>query len=532
MPRFCCICLPDLATDRAVAEAPDRAQRGAPLVLTRAAGSALFVTHACPRARAARVRPGLSLAEARAICPDLVARPHDAARDAMTLEHLALWAQRFSPAVESAPPDSLLLDVSGCARLFRGENNIVRQAVADLAAQRFAARAAIADSVGAAWALAHAGDRSAFVAPPGQSVPHLVGLPPAALRLDAPTVQRLDALGIRTIGDLLMLPTATLPARFGDALVLRIRQALGEAPEPVYTPQPAAVFAARMAFGPSDQCDVLHAALDRVVAALHQRLVAGGVAARRLMLVVTFEKRPPVAQGIDLARPSRDASHLRRLLADRLDTIDLSVAAAGLMVHAAETAVWRAAQGDLFDDPDRPDDEALAELIDRLALHLGGGAVVRAELVDDHQPERAFRYVPVIRGAAPERPSDREKTLPPTMPTARNSSARRPRAADAWDRRHDPPRTPPGRRPLILLARPRSIRVLALVPDGPPTWFRDRDREYAIAQAAGPERLETGWWRQQDIRRDYFRVTTTGGQQFWIYRDLDRGDWFLHGSYE
>jgi len=84
----------------------------------------------------------------------------------------------------------------------------------------------------------------------------------------------------------------------------------------------------------------------------------------------------------------------------------------------------------------------------------------------------------------------------------------------------------------VLFDRPQPIRVMALVPDGPPTWFRYRNEEYIVARAAGPERLETGWWRSGGIRRDYFRVLTESGQQFWMFRDLDTGEWRLHGSYE
>ena len=53
-----------------------------------------------------------------------------------------------------------------------------------------------------------------------------------------------------------------------------------------------------------------------------------------------------------------------------------------------------------------------------------------------------------------------------------------------------------------------------------------------VEEAAGPERLETGWWRGADVRRDYFRVLTEGGQQFWLLRDLKTRQWFLHGIYE
>ncbi len=523
MHRFLCIHLPYLATDLATcSSAGSGSGSSGPILLTREHGTSVIVAHASPVAVAAGARPGMLLAEARALCPEAAVLPHDARRDTLTLEHLALWAQRFSPVVRSEPPDALLGDVGGCARLFRGEENIARQAVRGLAEQRIRARAAIADTVSAAWALAHAGDEAVIVAPPGQDVACVAGLPPAALRLGARVVEQLDLIGIRTIGDLLMLPANTLPSRFGEETVLRIRQLLGEAAEWVDAPRRAAVFAARMAFGPSDSVEVLMAAIERVVATLCERLVAGGAAARRLRMVVYFEQRPPEEMWIGLSRPSRDARHLRSLAATRAERVDVSAGACGLMVLASETAAWWPAQAELFDGAGRSNDEGVASLLDRLANHLGAEAVVRAEGVEDHQPERAYRYVAVVGTKAVA-----------TATKLRHEGTKAGAVKDGlWDRVHDLTGSPPGARPLVIFARPELVRVMALVPDGPPTWMSYRGQEHVIAGAAGPERIETGWWRGGDARRDYFRVLTEGGQQFWMYRELESGGWFIAGSYE
>jgi protein ImuB len=494
------------------------------------------------------------------------------------LEPLSEWAQRFSPVVRSVPPNVLLLDVTGCARLFHGEENIVRQLLAGLATQQIRARAAIADTVGAAWALAHAAESAALVVPPGQAPPYLVGLPPAAMRLDEKTVAVLDHLGIRSIGDLLMLPRASLPARFGEPLVLRLRQMLGDTPEPISPPRPAPVFTAPMGFGPTDQLDVVLAALERVVAALCAQLVTGGVAARTVEGVVYFAEGAPAATRIGLSRPSREARHLRTLLILHLEHIDLTPGVSGLRVTAIETAAWHATQGDLFAESEQPDAEAVGALLDRLTNHLGRDAVVRAELVDDHQPEKAFRYVswigageagrarlpptwvglPSQGGEAPFQPRESEasaessplsrcpmgkqdahwsstsyRTYPrgPESPSANpQSPIRNPQSPDL-DRTRDLAEPPPGERPLYLFLRPQSARVLALVPEGPPTWFHYHGQDYTVAHAAGPERLETGWWRGADLQRDYFRVATTTGQQFWLFRDLHTQQWSVHGTY-
>jgi len=76
------------------------------------------------------------------------------------------------------------------------------------------------------------------------------------------------------------------------------------------------------------------------------------------------------------------------------------------------------------------------------------------------------------------------------------------------------------------------LAAMAVMPDGPPLAFRLRGREHRIARSWGPERIETGWWRGRPIGRDYFRVETTTGQRYWLFRRLADGRWFLHGRFE
>jgi protein ImuB len=324
-----------------------------------------------------------------------------------------------------------------------------------------------------------------------------------------------------------------------------------------------------MPFGPTDRFDVLIAAMERVVETLCEQLVADGAAARRLLCVVSFEERPPAVVRVPLSRPSRHPKHLRSLLFVRLERVDLSAGAVGLRLTATETARWRPAQGDLFGAADRPDEEAIGELVDRLMTRLGYRAVVRAEPVEDHQPEKAFQYMhetskhqnvktsksegtkgPATAGrlrdegtkgwsrTASQRQGSR-RAKPVLHSAIRNpqseiegSEFRVPSSMFVQDRFRDVDAAATGERPLRLFARPLLIRVMAVAPEGPPTWLRVRDEEFVVAGAAGPERLETGWWRGGDVRRDYFRVLTECGRAFWVFRDLNTKQWYLHGSFE
>jgi len=545
-------------------------------VLTRSVGASLMVEQACPGARARGVRPGVSLGQAQALVPELTALPYEPRYDQAALQRLADWALRFSPLVEPAAPGTLLVDITGCQRLFGNEESIARQALAGLARQGFAARAAIADTVGAAYAVASAGSQTIVVVPVGQVPAFLAPLPPAALRIDPRTSERLNALGVRSIGDLLVLPRASLPSRFGPQLVRRLQQALGEVFEGVIPYQPEAPPAAGLRFEtPVADVPVIAATAERLLADVFGQVLRRGAALRRLDCVLYREHAPPQVISLALARACRDLTHVAQLLAQRLEQIDLGGMAAsarpcdqplsiyGLRLIARETSRWQGSQAELFEPRAPGNEEALANLIDRLAQRLGHAAIVRPRLVDDHQPEMAFRCVSVAEagcaaaasGAAaanyaaeasyvaeePDRHSERSEESSGHAPTPGFTAPAQPDSSLAARARNDasvrppqmgipqPVRWPP--RPVRLLSRPAPIRVIALVPDGPPTWLACRRREYLVAHASGPERLETAWWRGPDVRRDYFRVTVESGEQFWIFRSSTERQWYLHGVF-
>jgi protein ImuB len=127
-------------------------------------------------------------------------------------------------------------------------------------------------------------------------------------------------------------------------------------------------------------------------------------------------------------------------------------------------------------------------------------------LVADAQPELAWRYDSLVNGRGPRRV---RKGDSPQGPAAE---------------------LPP--RPLRLLRRPIPLAVVSIAPDGPPLQFTWQAREHRVADARGPERIETGWWRGRSIARDYYRLETSTGRRFWLFRRLDDGRWFLHGTFE
>jgi protein ImuB len=373
-----------------------------------------------------------------------------------------------------------------------------------------------------------------LIVPEGQASAYLAPLPPAALRLEPHVIDRLDAVGVRSVGDLLMLPRSSLPSRFGAHLVRRIAQVLGEVFESLTPLRPEPPPDAGRGFDVA-VCDaqVIESATAELLYEVLECVIRNGRAIRRLDCVLYSEYAPPQVLPIWLSRGSRNTRHMLDLLRPRLEqalargTAATAVAMrqkrahlemlpdseaiagfVGVRLVAVETSDWHAGQADLFEPCDAGDVERLGSLVDRLVNRLGSEAIARAERLDDYQPERAFRYVPTL-----ERGLD-----------AANSASEGETGGAVVH-------TPLQERPLRLLERPQAIRVTAVVPDGPPTWFYHAGREYAVARAWGPERIETGWWRGPDVRRDYFRVQTAGGEQFWVFHNTVDECWYVHGMF-
>jgi protein ImuB len=514
------------------------------------------------------VRPAMPLAEALAIHPQLSIQEQDTEADRRALLKLARTAQRYSPIVgleEGPSPAGLLLDLTGCAACFGGEDRLLQRAARDLTAEGWLVRLAIADTIGAAWGLCRYGSEnsksearnpkqtqnsksesrnksitcsefgildfgfvsdfgfriSGFWAKPDEVNQVVSPLPVAALRLPDETLILLKRLGIRTVRNLLDLPRSELPARFGPLVLLRLDQALGRVPE-VITAIDALpeLHAAHALEYPIDRREDLFQVLDWLTDQIDQALRRRGLGARRLECRLVHEAAPPARIEVDLYRPSGCSQYLRSLLRTRLEHVRIPEPICTVHLRVALAEKLPDAQRDLFDS-DSQEEESLAKLVDRLSNLLGSKAVTRARLVADAQPEYACRFDPVMQSSSLR------------LALARSTRGR-PRVLRASAKRKQPLLETGefGPRPLRLLPEPGKIDVLAIVPDGPPSRFRWGEIDFHVSHVVGPERIETGWWRGNDIRRDYYVVTTTAGNRFWLFRCRVSGSWFLHGCFE
>lgn len=451
----------------------------------------------------------MPLADARALYPDIAVGAADFAGDVAALTRLAAWCGRYSPWTAPAGIDGVWLDVTGCAHLQGGEAALVAEMVERLRRRGINGRAAIADTAGAAWAVARYGAAAATV-PPGEGRKALAPLPVAALRFEPELAGTLTRLGMRRIGDLYRLPRAALVRRFGSLVTERLDQAHGVLPEPLSPLPPAAPHWTRCRFAePIATADAIAAATQNLIDALCRRLAENGQGLRRLSLSLYRVDGTLTGVAIGTVRPSREPAHLRRLLADRLGDIDPGLGIEDMVLAAPVVEPLAAAQLALPGDGPcvAPDDTDLAALIDRLGNRLGTTALSRPLPFESHLPERSVRFAPAI-------------------PSTWNHSPHPAKAV--WQ--------PDRLRPVRLLPRPEPIETVAPVPDDPPLLFRWRRVTHRVRRADGPERIAGEWWRGSDETRDYYRIEDEAGRRFWLYRaGLCRSDmpsrWFLHGVF-
>ena len=529
----------------------------APFAIVAEASGALRLSSMTAAAEAAGLATGMSLSDARAIAPDLVTRPATPEKEASALAALARWATRFSPFVTTEGDGALVMDASGCAHLFRGEQAMLITMVEELEGFGLSARAGMADTRGAAWALArytpmrtapgaltgdgiapdaHAtrlrtpkrkrwtrpeatvaqggGASAVAIAAPGGARAALNPLPLAALRLPPETVSRLQRLGLRRVEELTLTPRAGLARRFGMEVPLRLDQALGMAPEPLSPEKTEAALAARISFPePIGLIADLEATVDRLLAQICKRLKERGMGARRLRLTLRRVDGEAEMREVGLVRPTRDADRIAPLFAKQMGEIDagFGIDAARLLVITAEPLSEQqhsghfAARAEATARLSPGGGEAFADLLSRIGGRIGLDRLTRPLPAESHIPEKAWLTAPAAYSEPP---------------------------AGGWP-------CAARRRPHTLHP-PEHIADAATGPGAhqPPGQFKWRGRMHELAHTEGPERIAPEWWLDdpnwRSGPRDYWRVETTEGTRLWLYEAHGgeiSGGWFVQGAF-
>lgn len=504
-----------------------------PFALVASGAKGLRLSALNRRALAEGLRVGMPLNDARAGLPALITRPAEPTCDRSALARLALWCGRYGPGRNAHGMDGLWVDSTGVAHLYGGEPALIADLTGRLARFGITARAAIADTFGAAYALArfatHDGQRTQ-IAGAGETAARIAGLPVEALRLEPDHVVLLKRLGLQRVGQLAALPRPALARRFREglgggraaraapdqavAVLARLDQALGLMAEPLRPMAEPPAHIVRCSFAePLLTAEGVAAAAVKLAAELCARLADAGEGARRFTLGLYRADGTAASASAGTSRPSRDAAHILKLLGRAMEEIDAGFGIDVVTFAAGRVEPLAPRQAAFVAGGDEPSADALAQLVDRLAGRLGAQGVIALSPGNSHLPERAWRRVPAFAAGAHVRPAGGDQS----------------KAA----------------RPPFLLPRPEPIMVLAAVPEGAPQRFTWRRRARRVMRAEGPERIAPEWWREIGVavpgrERDYYRLEDEAGGRYWVFRrgrygseeaGADPPGWFMHGLF-
>lgn len=433
---------------------------------------------------------GMGFSDARAFCHDLQSRPANQKADQQFLHMLARWAKRYCPWVGLEGADGLSLNIAGSAHLFGGEAPMLHDMRHRLARSGIAARVGLADSRGAAWALAHYGEGIAEI---GATRARLAPLPIAALRLPEKPSVALQRLGIRQVSELLALPRATVTRRFGPEVLLRLDQALGAQPEDISPLPDPPHYGVQMTLPePIGLSRDVMAGAERLLAQLCAKLKAREMGARVLQLTLRRVDQASQQVELRLARPLHDAARILPLFERGVNKVDAGYGIDRIHLTATQVEPLPAQQ---ISHRKAVGHEQLDDLITRIGARIGLENVRRFLPADSHIPERSFSIAPAAYSTA-------EGSWASLRP-----------------------------RPLRLFP-PEAIRGHG---PRPPARFHWRRMSFITGHATGPERITPEWWLPDENwrsgMRDYWKIDTTQGRRLWLFYTPQNPGWFVQGEF-
>ncbi len=437
------------------------------------------------KARAAGVRPGMPFTAACALVPAIRALKRDETEEAAALEGLALWSGQFTAFV-SLEHQGLVLEIGGSLKLFGGLDPLCTRIGEGVRALGFSAFIGVAPTPMAAWLLARAGFDEPIVSAALLSG-RLASVPATCLNLDPHALEDLRRMGVRSFGDCCRLPRDGLARRISPQLVELLDRALGRRPDPRRSYVPPLVFerCIHLPFELRDAGALLTAA-KLLFTELHGFLSARAGGVQSLEVHLGHRRVPATRLTLSLAAPGRDPGQLLELLEARMARISLTEPVVYLGVRATKILPLAPDNRDLY-EPVSASGRDWKTLLAQLEARLSAQSVHAFSVYADYRPERAWKR-------------DRLEQ----------------------ERVRDPFFTSLSPLPLWLLDRPRPLKNV----EGAPCW-----REPLVLHQ-GPQRIESGWWDEAPVARDYYVAADSANARFWIFKDLRVPQrWYLHGVF-
>jgi protein ImuB len=541
---FACIFVPNFSVAAALRAEPELKSRAIAVFEGKAPLEKIIAVN--ESAARAGIAPGMTKAQAE-LSAELALRPRSSLQESAAHDALLDCAQSFSPCVEDAARDTVLLDLGGMESLFGALPEISRVIFNRAGALGLDANVAIASNPDAA-ALAARGFSGVTVISQGREAERLGLLPTKVLFTDylesdakeAPArfLEIFDRWGIRNLCALAALPEVALSERLGQE-GLRLQQLARGAAVRTLAPvgEPLIFEEAIELEHPIVLLEPLAFLLNRLLENLCARLGSRALATQELRL--TLELDPSVTLEDDsLFNPPSRVNHQQffralRIPLPMLDAklflkllqLDLNAHPPGapiVKIHlSAEPARPRSAQAGLFLPPS-PEPEKLELTLARIAGMVGEQKVGSIEMLDTYRPE-SFRIRRFVSDTPRKNSATKNKFDSATCDSFEEKSA-----VTAL-RRFRPP-----------------LRAEVTLENGQPVHLVCRKKEVRgdVFWKAGPWRFSGDWWEREAWSRDEWDIALQSSAQrrelksneiialYRLVHDLLDGGWFVEGTYD
>ena len=492
---------------------------------------------------------GQSLNDAQILCPNLQIKEADIFIENRFLKNLQRWAEKFSPLVSIDGKAGLILDITGCGNLFGGENSLINKIEQDCIDMKLTVIIGAADTIGAAWALAHYEDSNSQsyrngdlidqearatrsrsfkrrigarlmcdsvntifssnkrIAKPGEVDNVLNALPISLLRLSQKEVSELVQLGISNVKELEALPRGPLERRFGLSVLKRLDQAFGRCSEPISNIEPNIYFSVRMTFPePIELQNDILAATERLLTSLGEKVSKNGNIIKRLQLHFYLINHEEKIIEVNLSQATVSMEKILNLFKLQIEKLNLFFGVDRMRIYVSEIEPLNLKQKDISLDSkvalnfNMKIDTLFHDLITRIGVRIGLNRIIRLGPADSNIPEKTANVFSV-----------------------------------AWSK-------PIMEWPMSFLSRPIHIfqpePIIPICLQHTLKTFRWRSVDFEIIHARGPERIAPEWWLDDKNWRtgvrDYWKVITNRGETLWIYKahgGVVPGEWFCHGNF-
>jgi len=533
--HFASIFVPDFPVEALLRAEPELRSQAVAVLEGKAPLQKIFAVN--EKARRAAISPGMTKLQVET-CPDLVLRPRSSLQEAAAHAALLDCAQSFSPRVEDAGSDSVLLDLAGLEPLFGPLPKIARDLARRASDLGLEANVAVASNPDTAALAAH-GFSGVIVIPEGKEAEQLGNLPLEVLftgDCNPQTLEILERWGIRNLRALAALPEIALSERLGQDGIRLQQLARGGISRSLVPVEPPLAFEEAIELEyPLVLLEPLAFLLSRLLEQLCARLSARALATQELRLSLTLDQTPdaecsgPNQVGTAAPRRAQARQHFQRTLRLPVPLLDVKIflkllqldlnahppGAPIVKIHlAAEPVRPRAAQSGLFLPPS-PEPEKLELTLARIAGIVGQDKVGSLQMLDTHRPEGFL-----MRHFAPHRKYGDSKPapLPRLDQAAQNQTRENPVTA-------------------LRIFRP-PLRAAVTLREGRPARIACQRRKGICGEvlwAAGPWRTSGDWWEQEGWAHDEWDIAlqeVAGIILYRLVRDLLSGQWRLEGSYD